>query len=212
MPAPYDCLIVANGRFPASAEALNLLAKASVTIACDGAVEKLHRQGFVPTAIVGDLDSIPPAMRLRYADRLHRQTEQETNDLTKAVRFAVDSGLTEALIVGATGLREDHAIGNISLLLDYAQLLNRVEMLSDHGLFTPLLGSGSLASRKGQQVSIFTPRPGVEIMRTEGLRWPICRRRLDSWWEGTLNEALGETFSLSFSGGGLIVFRQRMPS
>lgn len=208
MLAPYDCLIVANGSFPASPAALDLLAKASVIIACDGAVKKLHQQGFVPTAIVGDLDSIPQTMRRRYADRLHQETEQDTNDLTKAVRFAVDSGQTEALIVGATGLREDHTIGNISLLLDYARLLDRVEILSDYALFTPLLSDGSLRSINGQQISIFTPRPGVEIVYTEGLRWPICRRTLDSWWQGTLNEALGETFSLSFSGDGVIVCRQ----
>jgi thiamine pyrophosphokinase len=208
MSTPYDCIIVANGSFPTSRALRDLLAKASVIIACDGAVEKLHREGFVATAIVGDLDSIPEAMRLRYADRLHQEAEQDTNDLTKAVRFAAGSGQTEALIVGATGLREDHTIGNVSLLLDYALLLNRVEMRSDYGLFTPLLNSGSLTSVKGQQISIFSPHQGVEIMHTEGLRWPICRRTLDSWWQGTLNEALGETFSLSLSGGGVIVYRQ----
>jgi thiamine pyrophosphokinase len=187
---------------------LELLAKASVIIACDGAVETLHRKGFVPTAIVGDLDSIPETMRRHYADRLHQEAEQDTNDLTKAVRFAADSGQTDVLIVGATGLREDHTIGNVSLLLEYAQLLRRVEILSDYGLFTPLLNSGSLTSVKGQQISVFSPRQGVEIVHTEGLRWPICRRSLDSWWQGTLNEALGETFTLTLSGGGVIIYRQ----
>ncbi|MDR1557094.1 MAG: thiamine diphosphokinase [Tannerellaceae bacterium] len=211
MLAPYDCIIVANGSFPVSPEVLAFLAGASVIIACDGAVASLHREGFVPAAIVGDLDSIPEAMRLRYADRLHPEAGQETNDLTKAVHFAVETGQTEVLIVGATGLREDHTIGNVSLLLDYARLLRRVEMLSDYGLFTPLPGSGSLTSIKGQQVSIFSPSPGVEILHTEGLRWPIEGRRFDSWWQGTLNEALGERFSLTLSGGGVIVYRQHHP-
>ncbi|MDR2118997.1 MAG: thiamine diphosphokinase [Tannerellaceae bacterium] len=208
MLSPYDCLIVANGSFPVLPAALDLLGKASVIIACDGAVKPLHQRNIAPTAIVGDLDSIPDALRLRYADRLHGETEQDTNDLTKAIRFACDSGQTEALILGATGLREDHTIANVSLLLDYARLLHRVEMLSDYGLFTPLLGSATLASVKGQQISIFSPHPGVEITDTEGLRWPIRGRILTSWWQGSLNEALGQAFTLSLSGGGVIVYRQ----
>ncbi|MDR1356445.1 MAG: thiamine diphosphokinase [Tannerellaceae bacterium] len=204
---PYECVVVANGSFPVLPAALELLDKASVIIACDGAVESLCSRGFVPTAIVGDLDSIPDDLRLRYADRLHGEAEQDTNDLTKAIRFACASHLSDVLILGATGLREDHTIGNISLLLDYAKELDRVEMLCDYGLFTPLLRSGSLACRRGQQVSIFAPHPGVEIVNTEGLRWPIRRRTLTSWWQGSLNEALGDEFTIVLSGGGVIVYR-----
>jgi thiamine pyrophosphokinase len=211
--APYDCIIVANGSFPSRPASVDLLHKAPAVIACDGAVASLHQRGIVPYAVVGDLDSIPETLRLHYADRLHGEVEQETNDLTKAVRFACRSGWTDVLIMGATGLREDHSIGNISLLLDYAHRLRRVEMLGDYGLFTPLLGGGgTLASFRRQQVSIFTPRPGVEILHTEGLRWPIIRRTLDSWWQGTLNEALGDSFTLNLSGeGGALVYRQLPP-
>ena len=60
--------------------------------------------------------------------------DQEINDLTKSVRFAHTQGYREVLILGATGLREDHTLGNISLLMDYAHLFKRVEMLSDYGL------------------------------------------------------------------------------
>jgi thiamine pyrophosphokinase len=187
---------------------LELLAQASVVIACDGATESLHSRGIAPTAIVGDLDSLPPTLRLRYADRLHAEAEQESNDLTKAVRFAVAGGQNEALILGATGLREDHTLGNISLLLDYALRLPRVEMLTDYGLFTPILRTTTFPSRPGQQVSIFTPQQEVKI-ETDGLRWPIHRRALTSWWQGTLNETMGDTFTISLSGEGVgaVVYR-----
>jgi thiamine pyrophosphokinase len=204
----YNHIIVANGSFPVLPAALELLHKASIVIACDGAVELLHQKGIAPAAIVGDLDSIPGALRRHYADRLHGETEQDTNDLTKAIHFACALKLTDVLILGATGIREDHTIANVSLLLDYARLLHRVEMLSDYGLFTPILSSATLTSVKGQQISIFSPHPGVEIVDTEGLRWPVRRRILTSWWQGSLNEALGHTFTLSLSGGGVIVYRQ----
>ena len=60
MIAPYNCVVVANGSFPQTALPLRLLHEASVVIACDGAVEALDKAGIIPTAIVGDLDSIRP--------------------------------------------------------------------------------------------------------------------------------------------------------
>lgn len=198
MIAPYDCVVVANGCFPTASLPLQLLHAASVRIACDGAIESLDRLGLPPTAIVGDLDSIPAPLRKQYAGHIHQVIDQEINDLTKAVRFAREAGHREVLILGATGLREDHTLGNISLLMDYAPLFDRIEMLSDYGLFTPLLRSATLESRPGQQISLFSLAPRGEIT-TDGLRWPVTRRQLTAWWQGTLNEALGTTFALTLS-------------
>lgn len=198
MTAPYTCIVVANGSFPQTAVPLELLHQATTIIACDGAVQALHEAGLEPNAIVGDLDSLPPTYLERYADRIHLVEDQEINDLSKAVRFARQSGHTEVLILGATGLREDHTLGNISLLMDYAPLFRRVEMLSDYGLFTPLLHTTTLQSEPGQQVSIFSLSPSGRIS-TEGLRWPINQRELTAWWQGTLNEATGRAFTITLS-------------
>lgn len=198
MTTSYDCIIVANGSFPQTAGPLELLKSAPPIIACDGAVQNLHERGLIPTAIVGDLDSIPPAMLQLYADRIHTVEDQEINDLTKAVRFAHSSGFRNLLILGATGLREDHTLGNISLLTDYAPLFDQVEMISDYGRFVPVLQTATLPCIPGQQISIFSMYPCGEIT-TEGLRWPITRRRLTSWWQGSLNEATGTEFTLTLS-------------
>ncbi len=198
MTRSYDCIVVANGSFPQTAGPLELLKSAPAIIACDGAVQNLHERGLIPTAIVGDLDSIPPAMLQLYADRIHTVEDQEINDLTKAVRFAHSSGFRNLLILGATGLREDHTLGNISLLTDYAPLFDQVEMISDYGRFIPVLQTATLPCIPGQQISIFSMYPCGEIT-TEGLRWPITRRRLTSWWQGSLNEATGTEFTLTLS-------------
>lgn len=198
MITPYDCVVVANGSFPQTAHPLELLKNSPVIIACDGAVQNLYEQRLTPTAIVGDLDSIPAKMLELYADRIHVVEDQEINDLTKAVRFAHSSGYKKVLILGATGLREDHTLGNISLLTDYAPLFETIEMISDYGSFIPVLQTVTLPSIPGQQISIFSMDPCGEIT-TEGLRWPITRRRLTSWWQGSLNEARGTEFTLILS-------------
>lgn len=192
---PYDCVVVANGCFPSAALPLRLLRQASVVIACDGAVAALHQQGFIPTAIVGDFDSIPDLFRTLYADRMHIIEDQETNDLTKAVQFAHRSRHKEVLILGATGKREDHSLGNISLLIDYMPLFDRVEMLTDYGWFTPIQGTTTLFSRPSEPISLFSFSPEHQI-RTEGLRYPITHRSLTRWWQGTLNEAIAQQFTI----------------
>ncbi len=198
MITPYDCVIVANGSFPQTPVPLQLLHKASTVIACDGAMEALDKIGITPTAIVGDLDSLSSRFRERYADRIHFVEDQEINDLTKSILFAHRSGQREVLILGATGLREDHTLGNISLLMEHAPLFRRIEILSDYGLFTPLLQTATLRSEPGLQVSLFSLSPSGTIS-TSGLRWPIRDRQLTAWWQGTLNEATGDCFTVTLS-------------
>lgn len=192
------CVVMANGAFPEREELWAFVRSARTLIACDGAAERLLQAGIVPTAIVGDLDSLSPALRQRYAERIHPVIDQEINDLTKSLHHAASMGEREVLILGATGLREDHTLGNLSLLLEHAARFDRLVMASDYGWFVPLTHSTTLSSQPGQQVSLFSLQPGGTIS-SEGLRWPLCERQLTAWWQGTLNEAVGDSFTLTLS-------------
>jgi thiamine pyrophosphokinase len=198
-------VILANGAFPSHATPLAALRDAGRVICCDGAVEKLDAAGIAPAWVVGDLDSLSDAARARYADRLVCVAEQETNDLSKAFRFCLSRGWRDLLIVGATGLREDHTLGNLSLLADFAHDA-RVFMLTDTGWFTPVPASAQLPSFAGQPVSVFALEPGVAVY-AEGLKHPLDNVSFTRWWQATLNEACGDSFKLVFEGGPLLVFQ-----
>ena len=140
-----------------------------------------------------------------------RIAEQDDNDLTKATRHVlsnVEYGEQEGCnvdYIGATGLREDHTLGNISLLAWYMEQFPKVSfrMLSDQGMFLPMQGHQTFQSHPGQQVSLFSLTPHQPVT-VEGLRWPINNRQLEWWWEGTLNEATGDSFEVW--GGRLVVY------
>jgi thiamine pyrophosphokinase len=206
MKFPDPVVIVANGSFPQHAVPLKALRDAGTVVCCDGAVSKIAAQGLTPNYIVGDMDSITPRHAAQYARILYPSAEQETNDLTKAVRFCRMHGVKNVCIVGATGERDDHSIGNIALLADYAALLNNVEMLTNYGRFTPLRTSSTLESHAGQQVSVFCVTPHLRI-DSEGLKYPLRGVVFDACWKGTLNEALDNRFRLIFEKGTVIVFR-----
>ena len=180
----FDAVVVANGQFPIHQVPLSILSRAPHIVACDGAV--IH----VPhaEAIVGDGDSVPA----EYCERLIRIDEQEDNDLTKATRYCLLQGWHNIAYVGATGLREDHTLGNISLLMRYFRDFGvRGVMFTDHGFFTPFHGSFA-----GQQVSIFNF--GCTRIQSVGLKWNSYA--YEQWWQGTLNEALADNFTLEADG------------
>nr|WP_321487218.1 thiamine diphosphokinase [uncultured Draconibacterium sp.] len=206
LPFESKTVILCDGSFPKHPTPLSVLKNAQQIICCDGAADKLIEYGMEPTFIVGDIDSVSEKTKTNFADRIVLNTDQETNDQTKAVEFVQNRGAKNVIILGATGKREDHTIGNISLLLDYAEKLE-VLSISNSGIFRPVLQSQTLPSFKGQQVSIFSLGTPAAVT-SKDLKYPLSKTTLSSWWMGTLNECLSESFSLEFEKGKLIVFQK----
>ena len=201
----FKTVILANGDFPKHDIPLELLYNAEQIVCCDGATQSLLDVGLKPHFIIGDLDSISEDIKKEFSNILVYSAEQETNDLTKAVQFCIENNRKEITILGATGKREDHTLGNLSLLVDYVEKTD-VQRLTDYGIFTPLLKTSTLESYRGQQVSIFSMTPET-VFTFHHLRYPVRNRRLDCWWQGTLNEAENNRFKIEFDKGKVLVFR-----
>ncbi len=204
----HNAVILANGDYPVHPRPLEILRTADFRIACDGAAVSLLAHGIIPNRIAGDFDSLPPALLQQYASRLVHESEQETNDLSKAFRCAlrhIDPAVP-LTILGATGKREDHTLGNIALLADFAGLHENIRLVTDTGIFFPMLRSGSFQTVPGQQVSIFNPAGQPVRISGNGFKYPIRDLVLRSWWTATLNSAEGESCSLEFEQGTLLVF------
>ena len=201
-----QCVILADGSFPVHEIPLRYLRNSEHVICCDGSAGSLLKVGIEPEAIVGDLDSLSEEIAGKYADRLYRDDNQETNDLTKAVNWCINKGYKEIVILGATGKREDHTLGNVSLLAEYARETG-VIMVTDTGVFSPHLKSFSISSFPGQQISVFSINPDTRVT-SSGLKYKLDNLKLHNWWRATLNEATGDSFELTFTGGPIIVYRK----
>ena len=200
-------VILANGTYPTPPVPLAALCTADLIVCCDGAAEKLTDHGHEPGVIIGDLDSVPAAIRKKYAEILVRDSDQETNDLTKAFDYTLTLSPDKIYILGATGLREDHTLGNISLLTSYSEKTGiPVEMCTDYGKFLSIEGDVEISMKKGDQISLFALDPQTRII-SEGLKFPLKEVIFDSWWKGTLNEASSDTVRLRINMGKVIVFQ-----
>ena len=138
-----EAVILANGDYPTHHMPLEILKQAEFVVCCDGGADQYIANGFMPDVIVGDGDSLSEENRIKYADRIHYIPDQETNDQTKAVKYLLERGYDSISIIGATGKREDHTIGNISLLIEYMRMGARVKSYTDYGVFIPCSGTRS---------------------------------------------------------------------
>lgn len=204
----HKTVILADGDYPSSDIALEALATARRVVCCDkAAVRFVRRTGRVPDAIVGDMDSLPAAFRKRHAAIVIHVAEQDDNDLAKAFRFCVGHGWRDILILGATGKREDHTLGNISWLADFATEAPEIAMFTDHGVFTVLQApGGAIATDPGMQISFFGFDRNQRITAT-GVVFPVRDLPLRRWHTATLNEATGRRVTLTFSGEPIVAFR-----
>ena len=186
--------ILANGAVPQHPIPRQILADAALLVCCDGALAAARALGREPDFVVGDGDSLASADRAALGDRFIHLAEQDTNDLAKAFRF-VRSRASRIAILGATGLREDHTLGNIFRLVDFTAAVPDTILYTDAGTFEAVRGERTFAAQTGDAVSIFAPVPDTKVSST-GLEWPLAGVSLADLWAGTLNRTTGPSFTL----------------
>ncbi len=204
-------VIIGNGSFPRTEYPRYLISRADYLLCCDGGFEAYlrHREacgGRLPDVIIGDMDSLSSAKQVKYANLIVREDEQETNDQTKAFRYIMEhfTDADEIVIIAGTGRREDHTIGNISLLMEYARSYDldargiRVEMVSDHSTIFAITDSTEIQCGTGRSISIISPDNSLSI-KSQGLEWPTDEVHFDNWWKATLNRAKEDTVRLVFN-------------
>lgn len=206
-------VIVGNGQFPKKEYPLYLLESADYVICCDGALDTYlrHFRGRNlrrPDAVVGDMDSLSKKTAERFRDIAVKIDEQETNDQSKAFHYILEHfpDVDTIHILGATGKREDHTIGNLSLLMEYAREMRRqdcgrtvsVDIVSDWSTAFAITDSCTLDVGEGRSVSIICPDNSLNI-KSEGLIWPTGNVVFDNLWQATLNRASADRISLTFS-------------
>ena len=197
-------LIVANGEFPSNEIAIKQIKECNAIIACDGAINTLINQGYKPDIIIGDLDSISNENKVHYSNKIIEMKDQNQNDLRKAIDYAIIRKIVDIRIIGATGKREDHTIGNIFSLLKYDTV--SIKIFTNTGFFTTINSNKKISSFKGQQVSIFSLDNTIQI-ESNNLKYNFNKSIINNLFSGTLNESKSDFFELKISHGNLLVFQ-----
>lgn len=206
-----DIVIICDGRFPKTEYPRYLIRSADFIVCCDGALVKFLKNSKaifgeerLPDLVIGDMDTLSVNMQKKYSDIILKEEEQEHNDQTKAVRWVLNNlkNAETIHIIGATGGRADHTIGNVSLLMEYTRMFDlgetSIEMVSDEGTIFPINDTFEFGCGPGRSISIFTPDTTLRI-RSEGLMYPTDDVIFDNWWKATLNKTVQDTVKLELS-------------
>ena len=199
-----DAVILANGDYPSASLPVRILEEAPYVVCCDGGANEYIAKGHLPDVIIGDGDSLSEENRMKYASLIRHNPDQETNDQTKAVRWAIGNipDIDHIYIMGSTGGRADHTIGNLSLLMEYTRMFDlsgtMIEAVTDNGTAFAVNDTTEFDCGIGRSVSIFSPDNSLRI-RSAGLEYPTDEVIFDNWWKASLNKAVQDNVRLEFS-------------
>ena len=202
--------VVAGG--DAVADDAALLADADLVIAADSGAHWLDAQGRRPDRVVGDMDSVAPALlELLAADGVmieRHPVEKDASDLELAVGRAVDLGATEVVILGALGGRLDHEVANLLLLARPAWRGVGLSVVRGNATARLLLAGDRLRleGAVGDLVTLLPLGGDATDVRTDGLRYPLGGEALKVGSSlGLSNVVIHSPARVSLGGGTLLV-------
>ncbi|MCZ7527205.1 MAG: thiamine diphosphokinase [Acidimicrobiia bacterium] len=153
-------------------------------IAADSGLEQAGALGLVADVVVGDLDSVDPAVldaaRDGGVDVEVHPVDKDRTDLELALRAARDRGATEIVVVGGDGGRHDHLLANL-LLLAHADLADvRIVAHLGRALVSVVRGPTELFGERGDLVSLLAVAGPARGVYTAGLRFPLRGEDLEA--------------------------------
>ncbi|MFV0465112.1 MAG: thiamine diphosphokinase [Lachnospiraceae bacterium] len=186
-------------------------------IAADSGLETFHIAKIMPDVIIGDFDSVEQSILNEYTNeervkQIRLNQEKDETDTESAVELAISYGCEDIILLGATGTRIDHLLGNIHLLgigLDRDVSLcmmdqnNRVRLIN-----RPI--TLKRAEQYGTFVSLIPFHGDVTGVTLKGMKYPLYQAELNYYRSlGISNEIVEEEAEISFEHGTLLVIESK---
>lgn len=200
-----NAVILCDG-LPPAADILNrFLDNASLFIAADGGALTAHAMGLQPEVIIGDFDSfIPNGDEL---SEIITDPDQETNDLEKALTYALKKSVDSVTVFGATGKRLDHTLKNLSVLKQFDDKFESLIFRDRYADIFLVQSPFQTELPLHTSVSLFPLSGRVSGITTRGFRFPLNNEDLENGIrDGTSNETIKNTVEIEFEKGDLLMF------
>lgn len=187
------------------------------TIAADSGMEFLRHAGLVPDMIIGDFDSVSAGTLAHFKVQEGIAVKQlnpmkDDTDTEAAIRQAIALGAEEITLLGATGSRIDHVLGNVALLgiglkeqvvMRLVDSQNRIRMADKPFTLRK-------AEQFGRYVSLIPYAGDVEGVTLKGFLYPLEDYHMSSFSSlGISNEIVDEEAEVQLREGILLVIESR---
>lgn len=192
--------------------------KKLVLMAADRGLDFFRKNGITPDIADGDFDSLSVEGKkylenLKDTEIIRLKPEKDDTDTQSTLNLAIAKGSENILILGATGGRIDHLIGNLGLLT-LGKLKGVSVAIADAQNYICLVKSGTILSKAGQfgkYVSFFSAGEAVEGLTLKGFKYPLnnfCLTTADSGLTVS-NEIRDDTAQITYDRGSLMMVMSR---
>lgn len=208
------CLIITGGKLDMSFAGQFLEhERFDRVIAVDAGLEAVKVLGLEPDMIVGDFDTVKPETLAYYRRREHivwdiHQPEKNETDTELALLKAQASGCGEIVILGATGVRMDHMLGNLHLLFPCLQKGIEAYILDSRNKLYLIDGERSFCKSKlwGNYISFLPLTEKVTGITLTGFKYPLFEKDIEIGTSLCISNELAEAEGrLTLRDGVLIV-------
>jgi len=185
LPARKRAFIFANGILNEPEFALEAVQPGDLLIAADGGARLCRQLDILPHVLIGDFDSLESdeldwfhSAGVQVIQHLQRK---DFTDLELALRYALEQGFEQVLVLAALGSRWDQSLAN--LLLPAANGLEGMHIrLLDGRQEMVLARPGEetvIRGQAGDTVSLIPLASDARGVHTQGLEYPLSGERLD---------------------------------
>lgn len=200
----FACEVIKNGGF-------------ELITAADSGMDFLYRNHLTPDIIVGDFDSanINALDYFRENARIEfwqLNREKDETDTEFAIHDAISRGMTKITILGGTGNRLDHMLGNIQLLGIGLENDVAIEIIDEHNRVRMIDKPVCISKKEqfGDFVSLIPYSKTVEHVTLTGFKYNLTDDTMGGFGSlGISNEIVGDVAEISFEGGIMLVVESR---
>ena len=200
------CIFV-NGNLIYSKKIKEITQTCDFIIGVNGGSKHIATLGLEPHLLIGDMDSLTSPLweNDNNIERAVWPQDKNKTDTELAVDRAILSGCNKILLFGGLGGRIDHALGNITLAVKYP---SRIEILDDNGKLVAIDSTKKhkLYGKPGSVVSLIPFGPLVTKVNSQGLKYELKDLDMIPGTRGISNEMIGDTASIWFIFGILLVY------
>lgn len=206
MNSKASVLIICDGHLPEKFWIETECKRHDYVVACDGAGNMLIDLNLLPNVVIGDLDSFDWSLKTE-SIQIICDTDQETNDLEKALQFVLNKGYQRVTIIGALGKRIDHTLKNLSVLMRFDEHFPKLILKDEFGISFMARNKVEVKAEIGTTVSLVPMSGEVEGITTKGLKYSLHSESLaNGKRDGTSNEMLETTAEIEVLSGKLLLF------
>lgn len=187
-------------------------------VGVDKGLEFCYRNQIVPNWILGDFDSISPEVIEWYKKQeeipiKQYKPEKDDTDTRLGIELAMKLGSDKIFLLGATGGRLDHYMGNLQSLLILAKEGKEGWILDEQNAIT-VRKAGKIGITKkeqfGKYVSFFSMGDEVTGLSLRGFKYPLNQYTLkNSDGLAVSNEILEDEAEIEFKTGELMIVESR---